>query len=147
MSTTARAMAVKKKMVADRYANSIYALVLEEEIAAGNVPLPRGITSDYFYAPLMKQAFCKSAWLGASAGQIDELKETQAALLRVKGGFSTWSIECARLGYDVRQVYKDQQRERRWQAEMDLEFALDGTKPGNRDPQGAMEDTDEEEDA
>lgn len=147
VSTTARAMAVKKKMVADRYANAIYALYLEEEINAGNLPLPRGITADYFYAPLMKQAFCKAAWLGASAGQIDELKETQAALLRVKAGFSTWSIECARLGYDVRQVYKDQQRERRWQTEMDLEFALDSTKPGNRDPQGAMEDNDEDEDA
>lgn len=143
---TSKGMASKKKMVADRYANAAFALVLEEEIAAGNVPLPRGVTRQLFYKPLMKQAFCKATWLGASAGQIDELKETQAALLRIKSGLSSWSIESARLGYDVREVYKQQQKERAWQKDMELDFNLDGSKPGNKDPQSSMQDNTSTED-
>jgi capsid protein len=38
-------------------------------------------------------------------GQIDELKETQAAMLRVKAGFSTREKEIARLGDDYREIF------------------------------------------
>jgi len=104
--TTKRFMKSRKKRVADRGANIMYANVLEELISKGRVPLPRGMTRDDFYQPLMREAFTKCSWIGTGTGQIDELKETQAAILRVKAGFTTYEIEIARLGEDWREVFE-----------------------------------------
>lgn len=43
--------------------------------------------------------------------QIDQTKETQAALLRIFGGLSTWEIELAALGRDRREVFRQLQQE------------------------------------
>lgn len=110
MGETWKFMNSRKKMVADRFASMIYALWLEEEIAAGNIPLPPGKTRDWFYAPLVKDALTNAEWIGASRGQIDEKKETEAAILRIKNGLSTYEIEIARLGGDWREVF-DQRAE------------------------------------
>lgn len=104
-------MASRKRHVADRFASDVYALVLEEMMADGDVPLPRGVRRDIFYAKLAKEAFCSCTWIGSGAGQVDEIKETQAALLRIAGGVSTHEIECARLGYDYREVITQRSRE------------------------------------
>jgi lambda family phage portal protein len=102
---TVRFMSSRKKMVADRFADELYSLWLEEEIAQGNIPLPPGQDRECFYAPLAKEAFCNATWIGSGRGQIDELKETQAAMLRVKAGFSTREKEIARLGDDYREIF------------------------------------------
>lgn len=109
--STEKHMRVEKKMIADRYANAVYALVLEELISDGMVPLPRGARRDLFYEPFGKEAFCKAAWIGAGRGQIDELKETQAAVLRIRSGLSTLEKECARLGEDYRDILTQRSRE------------------------------------
>ena len=106
-----QAMAARKKHVADRLANEIYALVLEEMIGDGDLPMPRGVTPSIFYKPLAKEAFCKATWIGSGAGQIDELKESQAAILRIRAAISTHEIECARLGLDWREVAEQRARE------------------------------------
>lgn len=110
MGETWKYMNSRKKIVADRFASSIYALWLEEEIAAGNISLPPGKTRDWFYEPLVKDALTSAEWIGASRGQIDEKKETEAAILRIKNGLSTYEIEIARLGGDWREVF-DQRAE------------------------------------
>jgi capsid protein len=69
------------------------------------------VTRDIFYAPLAKEAFCQSTWIGSGAGQVDELKETQAAGLRIQSGISTHEQECARLGYDWREILDQRSRE------------------------------------
>ncbi|QJI52232.1 portal protein [Cronobacter phage JC01] len=123
MGETWKFMNSRKKMVADRFASHIYSLWLEEEIAAGNVPLPPGKTRDWFYAPLVKDALCKAEWIGASRGQIDEKKETEAAILRIKNGLSTYEIEIARLGGDWREVFDQRAEEEGIIREKKLNFS------------------------
>jgi lambda family phage portal protein len=145
MGQTWKYMQGRKKVVADKFAGMIYALWFEEEMNAGRVPLPPGFTLDTYYSdPVKREALLACDWIGASRGQIDELKETQAALMRIKGGLSTWEKECGRLGEDYRRLFKQQSRERRMQQSLNLSFALDATKPGANDPQGTMKEGEEE---
>lgn len=131
MGVSARYMAARKRHLADRLANEVYALVLEESMANDNVPLPAGIKRDVFYkdAGLAKEAFKACQWIGSGAGQIDELKETQAALLRIAGGISTFETECARLGKDWREVFEQRGREEADLTKRGLVFDLSAKKP------------------
>lgn len=129
MGVSARFMAARKKHVADRFATEVFALVLEEEMANGNVPLPRGVKRDVFYRPLAKEAFTTCKWIGSGAGQIDELKETQAAILRIASGLSTYEAEGARLGVDWRDLFSQHKREKALRESYDLEFDLSAKKP------------------
>lgn len=127
---TKRFMRSRKKSVADRLANNIYANVLEEMIAQGEVPLPAGFTRDDYYRPLMREAFSRCAWIGTGTGQIDELKETQAAILRIKAGLSTYEIEIGRLGNDWREIFEQKALEAGVIAERGLLIDLN-TNKGN----------------
>lgn len=143
MGVSAQAMSSRKRHVADRYANSVYALALEERMASGLVPLPSGgkVTRDVFYEVLAKEAICRASWIGSGAGQIDELKETQAAMLRIGAGLTTWEKESSRLGLDWREVFAQRAREEAYAAELGLEFDLAATKPlGKSDTAGAASD-------
>lgn len=112
MLGTWRFMQSRKKIVADRFANFVYLLWLEEQFNAGEIEsLPRNAPN--FYDPLMKEAYGGATWIGAARGQIDELKETQAAVLRIKYGLSTHEDELSRLGKDWRKVYAQMERERK----------------------------------
>lgn len=121
-------MQSRKKSVADRQASAMYALYVEEDLAAGNLPLPPGKTRDWFYEPLVKDALCECDWIGASRGQIDETKETQAAILRIQNNLSTYEMECGRLGYDFRKVFEQAARERRYMASLGIESTGDATR-------------------
>ena len=89
----------RKKAVADRFATTIFSLWLEEAINDGSITsLP--LSAPNFYDKLNEDAYCKCSWIGASRGQVDEMKETQAAVLRVAAGLSTREREIARLGDD-----------------------------------------------
>lgn len=116
----------RKKHVADRLGSEIFTLVLEEMIADGEVPMPRGVGRDFFYADrgIAKEALCKCDWIGSGAGQIDEVKETEAAMSRIRAGLSSHRIECARLGYDVRQVWSALEREQKDAKQRGLIFDL-----------------------
>lgn len=140
MAETWKFMQSRKKIVADRFASMIYVLWLEEEINAGNIPLPRGKTNAIFYDPMMREALTNCTWIGASRGQIDELKETQSAVMRINSGLSTYEIECARLGEDFRKIFKQRSREQKMAKTLGLSFAMDATKPGANDRQQTMRD-------
>ena len=140
MGQTYKYMQGKKKVVADKLASMIYLLWLEEEINAKQVPLPRGFTIDTFYTdPVAREALASCDWIGASRGQIDELKETQAAIMRIKSGLSTWEKEAARLGEDWRKLFRQQSRERKFAEGLELDFALDATMPGKNDAKQTMD--------
>ncbi len=131
---TVRFMNSRKKMVADRTADEIYSLWLEEEIAQGNIPLPPGQDRECFYAPLAKEAFTNCTWVGSGRGQIDELKETQAALLRIKAGLSTREKEIARLGEDYREVFAQLEDEQELAAAHNLVFDTAPQRTGADSP-------------
>jgi len=131
MMETWKRMQSRKTMVADRFASAIYALWLEEAINKGMVPLPVGVSASVFYEGLAKDALCACSWLGANRGQIDELKETQAAVLRLNSNLSTYEEECARMGKDYRDVIKQRAREQRMMDEFGL--SVDLSDSGNTD--------------
>lgn len=136
LGVQAQFMASRKKHVADRLGDEIFALVLEEELANGNVPLPRGITRDIFYADngLVKEALTQCKWIGSGAGQIDEVRETEAAMMRVRAGFSTHAIEAARLGLDSRELFAQMEREQKDAKERGLVFDLSNSGAPPPDP-------------
>lgn len=140
---TRRFMRSRKKSVADRLANGIYGNVLEEFIAQGEIPLPSGFTRDDYYKPLMREAFSRCSWIGTGTGQIDELKETQAAILRVKSGFTTYEIEIARLGEDWREIFEQKAIEAGVLAEKGLVFDLNTNKGDTGQGGDAQQNADE----
>lgn len=131
MAETWKFMESRKKLVADKFASMVYTLWLEEEINAGNVPLPPGKTWRDFYDPMFRDAICNAEWIGASRGQIDEKKETEAAILRIKNGLSTYEAEIARLGGDFRSVFQQRAREDGLIKSLSLDFSgkmVEGTE-------------------
>jgi lambda family phage portal protein len=101
----------RKKSTADKYATAIMCLWHEEQVGKGSIPLPPGWTRDDYYRPFAREALTKCKWIGTGRGQIDELKETQAAILRIKAGLSTREEEIAKLGNDFREVLAQLERE------------------------------------
>lgn len=127
-------MSARKKFVADALANDIFALWLEEDLNAGNLPLPRGWDSRVFYLPYGRDALLRCDWIGAGRGQIDELKETQAALLRINGRLSTHEQEIAKQGGDYRTTFRQISREEKYAKTLDLDLApTAGGKTTTRD--------------
>lgn len=108
---TERRMMARKRFVADRFATSIYRLWFEEAMNDGQIETMKGRPD--FYENMNKDAYTSCEWLGASKGQIDELKETQAAFLRVNNNLSTLEIELGRLGIDWRKALKQKAREKK----------------------------------
>lgn len=107
---TGRFMAAKKKLIADAMANHIYSLWLEEAINKGRLTTVKA-SDPNFYDGLNKEAYCRAEWIGAGVTQIDELKETQAASLRIKYNLSTIQEEAARLGKDWRRIIRQREKE------------------------------------
>lgn len=138
MLETWKFMQGRKKAVADRFAKAVYVLWLEEEINAGNIPLPRGKGPEIFYDPVMREALTACDWIGASRGQIDELKETQSAIMRIKSGLSTYEIECGRLGIDYRRMFRQAKKERDLMDKLGIQFDTDPTQQGANDAQQTM---------
>lgn len=138
ISLIERTMNAKKKFGADRAATQVYQLWAEEEIAAGNLPLPRGRNRTDFYKPLMKDAYTRCNWIASGRGQVDELKETQAAMLRIKAGLSTYEREVAKLGDDYREVFAQRAREEGLAKKFNLPFSLDAQRAGNNEARNTM---------
>lgn len=112
IAATERTMAAKKRRTADRNANLIFRLWLEEAINRGEITsMPRNAPS--LYEGLNMEAYSSAEWIGATNGQIDELKETQAAVLRLKYNITTLEDETARLGKDWRRVLAQAEREKK----------------------------------
>jgi lambda family phage portal protein len=143
MNETWKYMQSRKKSVADRIANALYYAWLEEAINSNKISsMPRNAPS--FYEGLNRDAYCRASWIGASRGQIDELKETQAAVLRIAAGLSTLEDECGKLGKDYREVLEQQLREKKIKDKYGLVFASSPTKPGTN---SAFRESDNDNDA
>lgn len=124
LAGTERRMRVQKRNTADRFANHVYALWLEEALNKREITsMPRNAPN--FYEGLNKEAYINATWIGASMGQIDELKETQAAVLRLNNGLSTREDELAKLGKDWRPVMRQLAREQKLAKSLDLQFGAD----------------------
>ena len=124
LAGTERTMRVQKRLNADRAASHMFALWLEEAINSGEITsMPKKAPN--WYEGLNKEAYTDCEWIGASMGQIDELKETQAAVLRLNNGLSTREGELSKLGKDWRVVLRQISREQKLEEELDLVFGAD----------------------
>lgn len=147
MAETWKFMSSRKKMVADRTASYIYKLWFEEQWNAGLIALPPGKTRAWFYEPGVKDALTACTWIGASRGQIDELKETQAAILRINSGLSTYEKEISRLGEDFREVFGQRAREMKLAKSLGLDFAMAAEKTtSGASTQGTLKDSQPDDD-
>jgi lambda family phage portal protein len=118
-------MKARKRAVADKYANHVFMLFLEEAIAKGAISsMPSG-GGPSFWEGLNREAYSNCSWIGASRGQIDELKETQASVLKVKYGLSTRAEELAKQGKDWRVTFKQIKREEAKAEELGISFVED----------------------
>ena len=116
---TLRSMQAKKMFCADKLASLMYRNWLEEALNAQQIEsMPRKAPN--FYEGLNADAYTRCEWIGASRGQIDELKETQAAVLRITNNLSTIEDETARLGKDWRAILAQKAREQGKLKELDL---------------------------
>lgn len=123
MSETWKRMNVVKRQVADRFASMIFRLWLEEAINKRAISsMPASARSDgWLYEDRQRlDALARCEWIGASKGQIDELKETQAAVLRLKYNLTTQESEAARLGLDWRALNRQRKREKEMQDEFGI---------------------------
>lgn len=125
MTETWKFMQSRKKFVADRFANIVYRLWLEEMLNKRDIEsMPQKFRNgdmSWLYAPRILEAVSRATWIGASRGQIDELKETQAAVLRGKYNLGTDEDELAKLGLDFRTVYKQRAREKNLREKLGIE--------------------------
>ncbi|CDX01291.1 Phage portal protein, lambda [Desulfitobacterium hafniense] len=83
---------MRRAWMASDFCQPIYEEWLSEAVAKGRVYAP-----GFFTDPLAKKAFCGAEWNGPSQGQIDPLKEANAAKIRVEEGFSTRQKETVEL--------------------------------------------------
>lgn len=131
MAETWKFMQARKKLIADKYATICFRLWLEEAINKNEITTMPANRAAVLYTNnrlnLRFDALSKCDWIGASRGQIDEYKETQAAVLRITNGLSTAEDELARLGKDWRKVYRQLRREMEMREVMGLMFS--GTDP------------------
>lgn len=112
MNETYKFMQSRKRLTADTMATYIYRLWLEEQFNKGTIPLPGGKDLSWLYSdPFHMDALSRCSWIGAGRGQIDEMKETQASILRVKFGLSTMELEAAKAGLDWRELLEQRKRE------------------------------------
>lgn len=145
---TLRSVQSKKRVIADGTANSVYQCWLEEAITENHLETTKHLTRKnpmWFYERMNKEAVSRASWIGATRGQVDELKETQAAIMRIASGLSTYEIECARLGHDFRDIYSQWSRERRMRESEGLTFELSSskftTKTNPDSEEGTLDDT------
>jgi len=128
------------KLVADRIANIVYQLWLEEAIVSGDLT----VKVPNIYEGRNFKYLSKAQWIGAARGQIDTLKETQAAVLRLKYGLTTQRHEAAKFGMDWREVNAQLEREKKDRQKRDIEWveaksidAANGKPQEARDPRNA----------
>lgn len=79
---------MRREWLANDFCQPIYEEFLAEGIAKGRIYAP-----GFFTDPLARKAYCGAEWNGPSQGQIDPLKEVDAAIKRVDNGFSTRAQE------------------------------------------------------
>ena len=116
---TYKAMMTIKRAVADRFASTVYRLWYEEMLNRGAFTTVKRVMPS-FYEGFNADWYCTIDWVGASRGQVDELKETQAAILRLNNGLSTLEEENARLGKNWRKSLKQLRQEQDWKKFYDV---------------------------
>lgn len=87
-----KAFKMRRNWFAADFCQPVYELWLIEAIARGRITAP-----GFFNDPSIQMAWSKADWNGPAPGQIDPVKEVDAAIKRVNQGFSTRERETIEL--------------------------------------------------
>ncbi len=83
---------MRRDWLINSFCQPVYEEWLTEAVLKGRVEAP-----GFFDDPLIRKAWCGAEWFGDTQGQLDPVKEVNAAALRVANGFSTREREAAEL--------------------------------------------------
>ncbi|ARK25994.1 phage portal protein [Sporosarcina sp. P37] len=112
---------MRRSWLAAHFCQPIYEEWLTEAILLGRIDAP-GFLDD----PLVRKAYAAAEWNGPSQGQLDPLKEVNAAEKRVLNGFSTRAKETAEMtGGDYWRNHQQRVREERLRREEGLDLAYE----------------------
>ncbi|MFA6054029.1 MAG: phage portal protein [Thermodesulfovibrionales bacterium] len=76
----------RRQWLAQNFCQVVYEIWLYEAVAIGRIAAP-----GFFTDPIIRRAYSGAEWVGPAKGQIDELKEVNAAGKRIELGISTLS--------------------------------------------------------
>lgn len=114
-----KAFRMRRAWLAAKFCQPIYNEFLFEAVARGRIEAP-----GFFDDPAIRAAYAGAEWHGPSQGQIDPLKEVNAAAIRVREGFSTRAREAAELtGTDFERSLRQRIKEERMMREGGLSNA------------------------
>ena len=99
----------RRAWLAFRFCQLVYEEWLCEAVAKGRLAAP-----GFFLDPAVRWAWSRAEWTGPAPGQIDPLKEVEAAVIRVDNGFATRSEETQALtGGDWETKHRQRAKEER----------------------------------
>ncbi len=125
---------MRREWIVGNFCQPIYEEWLAEAVLKGRIKAP-----GFFDDPAIKAAWCGAEWYGDSQGQLDPLKEANAAKVRVEEGFSTREREAAEL---TGMKYETIHAVRRREESMRRADGLSGTAPASAVKQGEKDDDD-----
>ena len=98
---------MRRQWLVETFCQPIYEEWLAEAVAKGRIQAP-----GFFEDPAIRAAWCGADWYGPSQGQLDPLKEANAARVRVEESFSTREREAAELtGTSFERIHSVRSRE------------------------------------
>ena len=105
----------------DSFCQPIYNEFLMEAVIKGRITAPGFLTN-----PAIRLAYSGAYWVGAGLKQLDEVKETTAAAMRIEKGFSTIQHEASKLtGLDYKDIVRQRAEEKRLASEHGLSNEYD----------------------
>jgi lambda family phage portal protein len=116
----------RRRWLQDSWLNDIYNVWFEEAVNREFIEAPD------FYSDNHAYAYTRARWVFAGRGWVDQVKEEQAAKLRMEIGVSTLESECADQGLDWEDVLEQRKRERDRMEELGLltDFVVAGSDLG-----------------
>lgn len=114
----------EREWLVREFCRPVYRWVIAESVARGLLQAP-----GFFDDPLIQAAWLSSTWTGPGAGQLDEFKEMQASMIRMRTGVSTLQEETARItGGDWETNHRQRTKEVRMRREAGLDVEPEADK-------------------
>ncbi len=131
---------MRRAWFAANFCQPIYEEWLTEAVAKGRIRAP-----GFFRDPAIRKAYCGADWNGPTQGQLDPLKEVNAAKVRVEEDFSTRAKEAAEFsGTDYDVIIQDRSYEERVRRENGLVYENKTVNVGGGNNARTNDEDDEE---
>lgn len=128
-----KSVRARRAMFVRQFCEPIYELWMDEAVASGRLYAP-----GYFEDDIIRAAYQRSVWYGPAMGQIDPLKEANAAVVKVNNLMSSRTKETAEIaGEDFGELVEQLKREE--------QIIAEGGLKKHEEERNAVEDSGEDE--